>query len=144
MKVMCADVVYGQPKPKKVRSFFLNQAGCIKISRETMDLKAIQNCCDSLNKGHVLLVFPEGHLHRDTELGEVHEGTAMIAQRAKCDIVPSYIAYGKHWYNRTRIYLGKEIPVSDKKGMKGIAEMTTQLNLALAELKAKADKEMKK
>lgn len=143
MKIMCADVVYGQPEPKKVRSFFLNQAGCIKINRETMDLKAVQNCCDSLNNGNILLIFPEGHLHKNAELGEIHEGAAMIAQRSKTDIVPSYISYGKHWYNRTRIYLGKTIPVSEKKGIKGINEMTSQLNQALIELKIKADKETK-
>lgn len=142
IKILAADVVFGIPQPHKVRSFFLRQAGVIKISRESLDLEAVTNCCNTLKNGFPVLIFPEGKIETTNAMSVLKNGTSMIASRSNVPILPMYISYRKRWYQCTKIYLGKEILPSKDKTMKGIEETTERMRVAMEELKEKAEKEI--
>lgn len=141
VKILAADVVYGLNNSHPVRAFLLNQGGCVKISRESLDLEAVSNCCKSLKKGYPLMVFPEGHIKRNGEMDALKNGSSMMASRCSCPIIPSYIVYGKKWYNRTKVYFGKEIYPPKDKTIKGISQMTQEVHEELERIKIIAEKE---
>ena len=142
MKILAADVVFGIPRPHKVRSFFLEQAGVIKISRESLDLEAITDCCYALRKGFPVLIFPEGKIETTNDMAVLKNGTSMVASRSGVPILPMFISYRKKWYQRTKIYLGEEILPSKDKTMRGIEDTTKRMRVAMEQLKERAEKDI--
>ncbi|MBI4649887.1 1-acyl-sn-glycerol-3-phosphate acyltransferase [Candidatus Desantisbacteria bacterium] len=61
------------------------------IKRGKGDLGAIKKAIDLLNKGEMLLLFPEGTRSPNGELLPAQPGTAMIALKSGATLVPSYI-----------------------------------------------------
>lgn len=141
VKILAADVLFGLNNSHPIRAFFLRQAGCIKISRESLDLEAVTNCCQKLKRNYPLMVFPEGHIKRDGKMDALKNGSAMMAIRSSCPIIPAYIVYGKKWYKRAKVYFGKEIYPPKDKTIKGISQMTQEMHEELERIKIIAEKE---
>lgn len=62
--------------------------GVIPIDRGKPDLTAIKQCIKVLNSNEILTIFPEGTRNKSEEMGEIKNGTAMIAIKTKSPIVP--------------------------------------------------------
>ncbi len=104
----------------KLRSAFLKSLGCIKIDRQRSDVTAIKQCLSVLKKNKKLFIFPEGtRVHNENmELGEVKQGTAMFAIKAKVSIVPVFIAHKPKIFRKNHVFIGQPFDLSqfyDKK-----------------------------
>lgn len=100
---------------KKLQYFLLYYVGCIKINREIYDIEGIRRATEALKKGHSILIYPEGTLHRENEeaLSEIKTGAILLAVQAGVPIVPAYSLKRAHWYNRRVIVVGEEFNISD-------------------------------
>jgi 1-acyl-sn-glycerol-3-phosphate acyltransferase len=61
------------------------------IERDTADVKGVKNAIDRLQRGNLLLVFPEGTRTRDGTVGRMKAGFGILAERAAVPIVPVLI-----------------------------------------------------
>ncbi len=56
----------------------------------------LEACRASIQRGHVLIVFPEGSRSEPGQMRKFQRGAAQIALRVGCDIVPVVIRVGAH------------------------------------------------
>lgn len=85
------------------------------VERGTGDQSALNNAIDILKNGGYLGIFPEGTRTKDGTLGRAKSGTVVIASRAKADILPVGIYYGKKRLFRRQVTIvyGELIKNSD-------------------------------
>jgi 1-acyl-sn-glycerol-3-phosphate acyltransferase len=62
--------------------------GAFPVKRGEADLGAVREACRVIERGDVLMMFPEGTRSRTGRLGAGHPGTALIARRTGAPIVP--------------------------------------------------------
>jgi 1-acyl-sn-glycerol-3-phosphate acyltransferase len=62
--------------------------GAFPVRRGEADLSALRAACQIVQRGEMLMMFPEGTRSRTGQLGEGHPGTAMIARRTGAPILP--------------------------------------------------------
>lgn len=62
--------------------------GAFPVHREGADREALRRAQAVLERGQVLVVFPEGTRQEGAEVAELHEGAAFLAARARAPIVP--------------------------------------------------------
>lgn len=74
-------------------SAILTLYNSIKIDRTGKDLSAIKKALSVLNKGYVLMVFPEGTRKIDNQLEEIKSGAAFLSIKTKVPLVPCFIKY---------------------------------------------------
>ncbi len=92
----------------KVVGFFARKWGGIPIDRETNDINAIKTSLKVLKNGKKLVIFPEGTRlnNENMEMGEVKQGVAMFAIKARVPIVPMFIAKKPKVWRRNRVVVG--------------------------------------
>ncbi|HLF93889.1 MAG TPA: lysophospholipid acyltransferase family protein [Planctomycetota bacterium] len=69
----------------------IGRCNAFSIERDTADVKGVRNAIDRLQRGNILLVFPEGTRTRDGTVGRMKAGIGMLAERAAVPIVPVLI-----------------------------------------------------
>lgn len=84
---MSKKEVFGVP----VVRWFARQSGAFPIDRGHADRGALRQAEFHLAEGMIVGVFPEGTRTTTGGLKEVFPGVALIAQRAKCPIIPTAI-----------------------------------------------------
>jgi 1-acyl-sn-glycerol-3-phosphate acyltransferase len=62
--------------------------GTFPVRRGEPDLGAVRAACRVVERGEMLMMFPEGTRSRSGRLGAGHPGTALIAQRTNAPILP--------------------------------------------------------
>ena len=62
--------------------------GAFPVRRGEADLGALRTACQVVQRGEMLMMFPEGTRSRTGQIGEGHPGTAMIARRTGAPILP--------------------------------------------------------
>ena len=104
----------------KFKNWFIKGIGGISIDREGNDITAIKNCIKVLKNGKKLVVFPEGtrNNNENMELGEVKNGVAMFAIKAKVPIVPMFIFKKPKIFRRNKVFIGQPFELSDFYGKK--------------------------
>ena len=70
--------------------WFFKAIGTIGINKNKPSMKALRQVQDTLNRGHVVCMFPEGTLNQDEEMKEFKGGIAMMAAISEADILPVY------------------------------------------------------
>jgi len=75
------------------RSFgwLIKAVGAVPISREKLDLATLRNVKEHLDKGHEVLLFPEGTRTEDGNLQPGQAGVGFFADKVKADILPVYV-----------------------------------------------------
>lgn len=68
--------------------YALRKLGSFPVRRGEADRKAIKHALEIMDEGGVLGLFPEGHRHRDTELGEIRPGVSLFSLREGAVTVP--------------------------------------------------------
>ncbi len=66
----------------------LRATGCIPVKVGGSDMEAVRATRAVIDRGDVLLIFPEGTRSRDGVIGPVHSGTAMLASRPGVRVLP--------------------------------------------------------
>lgn len=99
----------------KLFGFFLKKLGAVKIDRQSNDVLAIKNCLKLLKDNKKLFIFPEGtRVHNENmELGEIKQGVAMFAIKAKVSIVPIFILRQPKLFRRNKIFIGKPFTLEE-------------------------------
>lgn len=99
----------------KLFGFFLKKLGAVKIDRQSNDVLAIKNCLKLLKDNKKLFIFPEGtRVHNENmELGEIKQGVAMFAIKAKVPIVPIFILRQPKLFRRNKIFIGKPFTLEE-------------------------------
>lgn len=109
--------------------FILKHVGTFPVNREGYDLDALKTSFKVLNDGCIMGMYPEGTRSKDGELGEFHEGAAMIALRTKSPVIPVYISRIIRPFRRSRIYVGEPIDLLEKlEGIESKSEKVTKAN----------------
>lgn len=62
--------------------------GGFPVHREAADREALRRAQEVLERGQLLVLFPEGTRREGTTIGELHEGAAFLAARTGAPIVP--------------------------------------------------------
>lgn len=101
-------------------SGFLKSIGAVRIDRQANDVTAIKNCLKVLKDGKKLVIFPEGTRtnNENMELGEVKQGVALFATKAKVPVVPMFIVRKPKIFRRNKVYIGKPFELDEFYGKK--------------------------
>ncbi len=75
-----------------VLAWIITALGSFPVRREAADREAMKTAEGLLAAGEPLLVFPEGTRQVGREVGEVFDGTAYMAMRTNCPIIPVGVA----------------------------------------------------
>ena len=67
---------------------FLDSVGAFPVNRSGTDRLALERAQDVLERGDVLILFPEGTRRAGPVVEELHEGAAFLAARTGAPIVP--------------------------------------------------------
>jgi 1-acyl-sn-glycerol-3-phosphate acyltransferase len=94
------------------------------------DRAALRRCEDLLKRGNGLVIFPEGRVSHDGEMGEVLPGAVMIALRTRAPLIPAgvsgineVIPYGsvvpRPTLKPVRVHFGEPITFDDLAHLSG-------------------------
>jgi 1-acyl-sn-glycerol-3-phosphate acyltransferase len=70
-----------------VLTFFLKAMGVIKVDAVTGNMDAVNKAVEQINKGHSILIFPEGHIETEGKLLEYKQAAALISLSSGAPIV---------------------------------------------------------
>ncbi len=100
----------------KLFAWLITKLGAFPVKRGAKDLSTIDTALESLNKGRIFVIFPEGTRSKTGELGKPKSGVAITAIRAAVPVVPVFVKYGKKKFRRNVcISVGKMIPAESFK-----------------------------
>ena len=104
----------------KLVGFFARKWGGIKIDRQGNDINAIKASLKVLKNGKKLVIFPEGtrNNNENMEMGEVKQGVAMLAIKAKVPVVPMFIMKKPKIFRRNRVVIGQPFELDEFYGKK--------------------------
>ena len=86
--------------------------GTVEANRETRSMKFIDQSVEIIKKGQLMQIYPEGHNTPDGKIHEFKHSYLVIAYRANCPIVPIVTDGNYGVFKRVRVYVGKEIDVT--------------------------------
>ncbi|MBQ1248346.1 MAG: 1-acyl-sn-glycerol-3-phosphate acyltransferase, partial [Clostridiales bacterium] len=64
--------------------------GVIKVDAVTGNMDAVNKAVEQINKGHSILIFPEGHIETEGKLLEYKQAAALISLSSGAPIVPVF------------------------------------------------------
>lgn len=95
----------------KLRRFFFNNVKMIPIDRENVKMETIKRVKNVLDSGHLILIFPGGHVLRNEDSAEYKPGAVMLALINKTPILPVYIKKRAKWWQTQKVMIGEKIDV---------------------------------
>ena len=88
----------------------LRRLGAIPVNRGATDISTLRDAIGSLVSGKKLMIFPEGtRVRGEADVSGAKTGAAMIACRAKVDMLPVHISKSRRIFGRVRVTIGKPI-----------------------------------
>jgi 1-acyl-sn-glycerol-3-phosphate acyltransferase len=94
------------------------------LNRKGGDVAAFKTAKRVLGEGQALIVFPEGKRSKTDQIGPARAGVGLLAQMAKCPIVPTYLhnsAYLRQFRPLT-IAFGDPIRAQDGESAQALAD----------------------
>lgn len=92
----------------KILGFFYKKLGAFPVDRDRGALSSIRNSLKILKSNEVLGIFPEGTRVKKYDENNAKPGIALIANRAKTNIVPFYIKGPYKFRGKVEIFFGEE------------------------------------
>ncbi|MFC1485101.1 lysophospholipid acyltransferase family protein [bacterium] len=111
------DDLYFMGKEELFKLFGLRQfmhfLGVFPVRRGMADVRALKNTFDILNKGHIILMFPEGTRRKPNRKIAHKKGIGMISSKAKVEIIPIKLENTNKYFKlkKMRIIVGKPIKI---------------------------------
>ena len=128
-------------KNKAQQWFYKNAFLAFPIDRDAPSLKTMKFLSKYVEGGHLLALFPEGHIKRDGEIDNFKGGAILIAYLSDAPIIPFYHQKRKNPWHRVRLVVGKPFnvkemigPVINQVKINEVAEELRQYELHLKEL----------
>ena len=117
LRVMGKEELFQNP----ILAWVIRVGGAFPVNRGGADIQAVKTAIQTIQSGHILLIFPEGTRVKNPGQAEVKGGAAMMAIRSGVDMIPMFIDTKKRLFRRVRIIIGRPYsPVYT--GRKGTAE----------------------
>lgn len=92
----------------KILGYVFTKLGAFPVDRTGVALSAIKNSLKILNQDKVLGIFPEGTRVKGYNEENAKPGVAIIANKAKSNVIPVYIDGNYKFRGRINIYFGQE------------------------------------
>ncbi|HHT67258.1 MAG TPA: 1-acyl-sn-glycerol-3-phosphate acyltransferase [Erysipelotrichaceae bacterium] len=86
------------------------------IDRDNPSHSTIRFLGDYVRGGHLLAVFPEGHIKKDDVIDSFKGGVALIAYLSDAPIIPVYHQRRKSIWRMTKVVIGKPFYIKDLVG----------------------------
>lgn len=93
---------------KKVFGYLFRKLGAFPVDREGVSMSAIKSSLAVLKNNEVLGIFPEGTRVKQYDENNAKPGIALIANKAKVNILPFYIKGPYKFRGKIKIYFGEE------------------------------------
>jgi 1-acyl-sn-glycerol-3-phosphate acyltransferase len=87
----CAFIARHDLFEPKILRWLLPRLNAFPVHREKPDRSAIRQCLEMLEKGLVLVIFPEGTRSDDGSLQRAEPGVALIVQKSGAPVVPTAV-----------------------------------------------------
>ena len=109
IRPLAAEILYNK---NKFMTFMLKGINAIRVDRDLYDFSFIEKSIEALNKGHDVLIFPEGKIPTDGQMLDFKPSFVEIALESDAPIIPLYTngSYAKK--KRAKIMIGEEIYLS--------------------------------
>ncbi|MFH1459140.1 MAG: lysophospholipid acyltransferase family protein [Candidatus Omnitrophota bacterium] len=72
-------------------TWLITMLNSFPLEREKTDVKALRLAMEKLNKGHSMIIFPEGTRSRTGDVKNAQAGVSMLAANSKVKVVPTLI-----------------------------------------------------
>ena len=125
---------------KPINSFFFTNMNCIRIDRNSPNTAALKEMCRLLKRDKAVAIFPEGGINATDEMKVFKKGTAYMALRCNCPILPVYISKKETRREPTYIVIGEPVNVTDvckdmskEEAVERVSEYLRNAEIALAE-----------
>ena len=122
-----------------VLTFFLKAMGVIKVDAVTGNMDAVNKAVEQINKGHSILIFPEGHIETEGKLLEYKQAAALISLSSGAPIVPVFhngrIGPGK----RDLIFVGSLMYPDTYLTREGLDSLQDRANVFTKELQERTE-----
>jgi len=86
----------------KILAWIMRFFDTVAIDNEGMSRAGLQGILEHLQRGQVVLIFPEGERCWDGKLGELRPGVTLVVRKAKAPVVPMGLAGAFEAWPRTR------------------------------------------
>ena len=83
------------------------------VDRGNIDMSAIRTAMNVIRDGDTLGIFPEGTRSKTGYMGPLLGGSALLALKSGCEILPVYIDGRYHLFRPTRVIVGRPIEMAD-------------------------------
>ncbi len=116
IRFLMAEVLFGK---NKLFSWFLYKLGAIFVNRDNFDFGFMGEALESLDKGRVIGIFPQGRLPVGDKVFPFKPSMAFIALHTDAPVIPVYTDGNYSLFKRARIIIGEEMYIKDicPKGM---------------------------
>lgn len=92
----------------KLFGYLLDKIGVFPVKRGEADLRSIKTSLRLLKNGQIMGIFPEGTRNRTGEI-KAEPGVAMIAIKARSQVLPVAISSNYKFFKRTLVKIGKPV-----------------------------------
>lgn len=91
VKRECAFIARSELWQVKVLAWFMPRLGAFPIHKDRVDRQAIKLALEALEKGLVLVIFPEGTRSDTATLRPAEHGVALLVQKSGAPVVPAAV-----------------------------------------------------
>lgn len=84
-------------------AWLIRSLGAFPVARGKGDTGVLDTAVERLEKGHSLMIFPEGTRSKDGKVGRGHSGAAVIAARSGKMMIPVGIVFGEKLKFRSKV-----------------------------------------
>ena len=113
LKRMIYIMVKKELMDSKFGKWFWTKIGCFPVDRGKADVQALDVAKNHLNRGDLLLIFPEGTRNGLIKGKKLKKGAAMIAVESKSPIIPIGIKGSLKPFSKVRINIGKPMDLTE-------------------------------
>ena len=100
----------------RIKRWLFTQFHCIPIDRENFSMTSLRRITDELKAGHLVSMFPEGHIVGEGDLGPFKSGMVLMALRGNCPILPVFLKPREHFWNRLIVAVGEPVDLRREYG----------------------------
>ena len=97
----------------KTKNFFFSTIRCIRINKENVAMSTFREVQEVLNYGHLVAIFPQGHVQTENSHDEFKSGAVMFATLCNVPIIQVYIHKNKHWWQRQQVVISDKIYMNE-------------------------------
>lgn len=104
----------------KLKTWFFDHMQCIIVDKENFSMRSLHAVCDSLKKGKLVTIFPEGGVNRQDshQMLSFKSGAALMAFQSNAPIIPACVIPRKHWIHRQVVLVGDPVNIRELCGDK--------------------------